>query len=97
VDLRRSSPTFGRFVGVVLNESNHRQLYVPPGFAHGFCVTSEIADFSYKCTQFYNPADERTLLWNDPALGIMWPDLEPRILSAKDERGVPLSQAETYR
>ena len=96
VDLRRSSPTFGRFVGVVLNETNHRQLYVPPGFAHGFCVTSEIAGFAYKCTQFYNPADERTLLWNDPALGIIWPDLEPRILSAKDERGIPLSQAETY-
>ncbi len=96
VDLRRSSPTFGRSVGVILNETNHRQLYVPPGFAHGFCVTSDIADFAYKCTQFYNPADERTLLWSDPALAISWPDLEPRILSAKDERGVPLCDAETY-
>jgi len=96
VDLRRSSPTFGRSVGVVLNETNHRQLYVPPGFAHGFCVTSDVADFAYKCTQFYNPADERTLLWNDPALAISWPELEPRILSAKDERGVPLCDAETY-
>jgi dTDP-4-dehydrorhamnose 3,5-epimerase len=96
VDLRRSSPTFGRAVGIELSEENHRQLYVPPGFAHGFCVTSDSADFSYKCTQLYNPADERTLLWNDPALKIDWPQVEPRILSAKDERGISLAQAETY-
>ena len=96
VDLRRSSPTFGRAVGIVLSEENHRQLYVPPGFAHGFNVMSDSADFAYKCTQLYNPADERTLLWNDPALKIDWPVIEPRILSAKDERGSAFGQAETY-
>lgn len=96
VDLRRSSSTFGKSFGVVLNEENHRQLYLPPGFAHGFCVVSEFADFAYKCTQFYNPADERTLLWNDPVLNIEWPDIEPRILSAKDEHGVLFRDAETY-
>lgn len=96
VDMRRSSPTFGRSVGILLNEDNHRQLYVPPGFAHGFCVTSDSADFAYKCTQLYNPADERTLFWNDPSLKIEWPTVEPRILSAKDERGVAFGQAETY-
>lgn len=96
VDLRRSSSTFGKSFGVLLNEENHRQLYLPPGFAHGFCVVSEFADFAYKCTQFYNPADERTLLWNDPVLNIEWPDVEPRILSAKDEVGVLFCDAETY-
>ena len=96
VDLRRSSPTFGRALGVVLNEDNHRQLYVPPGFAHGFCVTSDSADFAYKCTTIYNPADERTLLWNDPALQIDWPVIEPYILSEKDQRGIPLSDAEVF-
>ena len=96
VDLRRGSPTFGRAVGVVLNEDNHRQLYVPPGFGHGFCVTSDSADFAYKCTTFYNPADERTLLWNDPALQIDWPVIEPYILSEKDKRGIPLSDAEVF-
>lgn len=96
VDLRRSSPTFGVAVGVVLNEDNHRQLYVPPGFAHGFCVTTEIADFAYKCTRLYNPSDERTLKWDDPALAIQWPNVEPRILSAKDERGLLLRDAETF-
>lgn len=96
VDLRRGSPMFGRAVGIVLSEDNHRQLYVPPGFAHGFCVLSDVADFAYKCTQVYNPADERTLLWSDPALNIVWPDITPRILSIKDERGVPLAQAATY-
>ena len=96
VDLRRSSPAFGRALAVVLNEDNHRQLYVPPGFAHGFCVTTDTADFVYKCTQFYNPADERTLLWNDPALQIDWPAVEPYILSEKDQRGIPLSDAEVF-
>ena len=96
VDLRRSSPTFGRSLCMVLNEENHRQAYVPPGFAHGFCVTSDSADFCYKCTEYYNPAHERTLLWNDPVLEIDWPDVEPRILSAKDERGIPLRDAEVY-
>jgi dTDP-4-dehydrorhamnose 3,5-epimerase len=96
VDLRRSSPTFGKSVCIALNERNHRQLYVPPGFAHGFCVTTESADFAYKCTAFYNPADERTLLWNDPDLRIDWPEVLPRIISPKDQRGVPLHSAETY-
>lgn len=96
VDLRRSSPTFGRWFGTLLNDENHRQLFVPPGFAHGFCVTSESADFCYKCTDYYNPKDERTLLWNDSNLGIDWPVVETRILSAKDQNGTPLDKAETY-
>ena len=96
VDLRRASPTFGRSIGVMLNDENHWQMYLPPGFAHGFCVTSDSADFCYKCTQYYHPADERTLLWNDPALNIDWPNLEPRILSGKDERGLALCDAEVY-
>lgn len=96
VDMRRSSPTFGKWFGTYLNDENHRQLYVPPGFAHGFCVTSEIADFSYKCTDFYNPTHERSLLWNDPAVGITWPKLESYLLSPKDQKGVPLASAETF-
>lgn len=96
VDLRRHSPTFGRWYGAILNDINHKQMYIPPGFAHGFCVTSESADFCYKCTEFYNPADERTLLWNDQAVGIEWPALENRILSAKDQRGIPLANAEVF-
>lgn len=96
VDMRRSSSTFGQWFGAFLNDENHHQLYVPPGFAHGFCVTSESADFSYKCTDYYQPSDERTLIWNDPAVGIDWPKLDSPILSAKDQRGIPLSQAEAY-
>ena len=96
VDIRRSSPTFGRWFGATLNDENHRQLYVPPGFAHGFCVTSETADFCYKCTDFYLPSHERTLLWNDPAIGISWPELENFILSEKDQKGLLLANAETY-
>lgn len=96
VDLRRTSPTFGRWFGIFLNDQNHRQLYVPPGFAHGFCVTSESADFCYKCTDYYNPKDERTLLWNDPSIGIEWPAVENRVLSAKDQDGIRLANAETY-
>jgi dTDP-4-dehydrorhamnose 3,5-epimerase len=95
VDLRRSSPTFGRWVACELTESNRRQLYVPPGFAHGFCVTSDVADVIYKCTDVYIPQDERTVLWNDPALGINWPVANPTV-SAKDARGMPLSQAECF-
>ena len=96
VDLRRSSPTFGRWFGVLLNDENHRQLYVPPGFAHGFYVTSETADFCYKCTDLYNPTHERTLLWNDPTVGIEWPRLDSPILSAKDQQGRLLADLETY-
>ena len=95
VDLRRSSPTFGRSFGCLLSEANRRQLYIPPGFAHGFCVTDEFAEVLYKCTDVYRPDDERTLLWNDPALAIAWPISNP-VISAKDQRGVLLAQAECY-
>ena len=94
VDIRKSSPTFGQWVGVELTEHNHRQLWVPPGLAHGFVVTSESADFLYKTTDYYAPEHERCLLWNDPAIGIVWPlDGEPQ-LSAKDRLGKPLADAE---
>lgn len=83
VDIRRGSPSFGRWVGVHLSGDNHRQFYVPPGFAHGFCALSETADFLYKCTDYYHPASERGVLWNDPDIGIEWPPVEVR-LSDKD-------------
>lgn len=93
VDIRKSSPTFGQWVGVELTEHNHRQLWVPPGLAHGFLVTSESADFLYKTTDYYAPEHERCLLWNDPAIGIEWPlDGEPQ-LSAKDKVGQRLADA----
>ena len=91
-DVRRGSPTFGRWVGVELSEENHRQLWIPPGFAHGFCVTSDVADFFYKCTELYSPASERTIAWDDPELGIQWPVSQP-LLSAKDRAGTTLAQA----
>ncbi len=90
VDLRRSSPTLGQWYGVSLSAENHRMLWVPPGFAHGFYVISEYADFLYKCTDIYHPASEKTLAWNDPTLGIEWPvptGEEPQ-LSAKDVEGL---------
>ena len=87
VDLRRDSPTFGEWVGVELSEENHRQMYIPEGFAHGFVVTSETALFSYKCTRVYSPEHERSLRWDDPDVGIEWPIAEP-ILSTKD-KGAP--------
>lgn len=83
VDLRRGSPTFARWVGVVLSAENHRQLYVPPGFAHGFCVLSEQALFAYKCTAFYDRSVERAVRWDDPSIGIEWPLRDP-LLSSKD-------------
>ena len=83
VDIDPASATYGQFVGVELNDDNHRQMWIPPGYAHGFCVLSEVADFQYKCTDFYFPADEGGLLWNDPDVGIPWPITEPQ-LSAKD-------------
>jgi len=96
VDLRRRSPTFGRHVAMTLSAANRRMLYVPPGFAHGFIVTSESADFLYKTTEYWHPEHERTLLWNDRALGIAWPaGIEP-ILAAKDIAGVPLASADCY-
>lgn len=98
VDLRHSSPTFGRWVGEHLSAANRRQIYVPPGFAHGFLVTSESAEVAYKCTDYHDPQHERTLRWNDPDVGIDWPlrtGAEP-ILSAKDQAGRRLADAETY-
>jgi dTDP-4-dehydrorhamnose 3,5-epimerase len=95
VDLRRSSPTFGRHVAVTLSADNARMLWVPAGFAHGFCVTSESADFLYKTTDYWHAEHERTLLWNDPALGIAWPVRDP-VIAAKDVAGTPLARAETY-
>ena len=89
VDVRRGSPTFGQWYGVTLDDVNHWQLYVPTGFAHGFCVLSELADVVYQCTDYYAPQCEQTLLWNDPDLNIPWPVTEP-LLSAKDQRGVRL-------
>jgi len=83
VDIRAGSPTYGQWIGEVLSESNHRQIYVPPGFAHGYCVTSEAALFSYKCTDFYNPATEHGIIWNDPDIGIEWPTEQPE-MSTKD-------------
>jgi len=91
VDIRRGSPTFGRWVGVVLSAQNFRQLWIPPGFAHGFCVLSEQVDVEYKCSDFYNPGDELTVLWSDPAIGIDWPVRNP-ILSAKDAAALPLAR-----
>ena len=90
VDLRRSSPTCGRWLGVWLSADNHHQLWVPPGFAHGFLVTSEYADFQYKCTDIYHPASEVCLAWDDPTVGIEWPlpGGEPPQLSAKDGQGL---------
>jgi dTDP-4-dehydrorhamnose 3,5-epimerase len=96
VDLRRSSPTFGKAVWATLSADNRRQLWVPPGFAHGFVVTSESADVAYKTTDYYAPEHERSLLWNDAALGIPWPLDEAPLLSAKDSAGLPLARAETY-
>ena len=83
VDLRPGSASFGEWFGATLSEENHLQMYVPPGFAHGFCVTSDSADFLYKCTDYYHPDDEGGVLWNDPSLDVRWP-LEQTLLSAKD-------------
>jgi len=91
VDIRKRSPTFGHWVGMELSEENHCQLYVPPGFAHGFCVLSETADFLYKCTDFYAPGDEHGLAWNDPDIGIDWPGTD-FVISGKDARNVLLRQ-----
>jgi dTDP-4-dehydrorhamnose 3,5-epimerase len=96
VDLRKSSPTFGRWTGAELSGDNHRQLWIPAGFAHGFLVLSDSADFLYKTTDYYAPQHERSVLWNDPAIGVDWPtDGEPT-LSAKDKAGVLLRDAEVF-
>jgi dTDP-4-dehydrorhamnose 3,5-epimerase len=96
VDIRRSSPTFGQWEGVELSEDNHRQLWVPAGFAHGFLVLSDSADFLYKTTDYYAPEFERCIAWNDTAIGIEWPLQNEPQLSAKDQAGLLLSQAELF-
>lgn len=89
VDVRRGSPTFGQWVGVILSSANHHQLFIPAGFAHGFCVMSDEADFMYKCSANYSPKDEKGILWSDPALNIPWPAENP-ILSKRDAVAKPL-------
>jgi dTDP-4-dehydrorhamnose 3,5-epimerase len=96
VDIRRSSPTFGQWEGVELSEDNHRQLWVPAGFAHGFLVLSDSADFLYKTTDYYAPEFERCIAWNDAAIGIEWPLQNEPLLSVKDKAGLLLSQAELF-
>lgn len=91
VDVRRGSPHYGKWTGVELSEQNHHQLYIPPGFAHGFCVTSDVAVFAYKCTEYYHPESEVTIAYDDPELAISWPVQNPR-LSAKDQAGTRLAQ-----
>ena len=97
VDIRKSSPTFGQWVAEELNEDNHRQLWVPPGLAHGFLVLSDTADFLYKTTDYYAPEHERCIAWNDPALAIVWPDMGMApCLSDKDQRGLGLAEAPVF-
>ena len=98
IDLRRSSPTFKQWVGVYLSAAQHNMLWVPPGFAHGFYVTSETADLLYKCTDFYAPDDDHTLAWNDREIGVEWPlvNHEPPTLSDKDRAGKSLADAVTF-
>ena len=96
VDIRVGSPTFGRWLGIRLSAENRRQVYVSPGIAHGFCVTSESALFAYKCTDYYAPEAEATIAWDDPDLAIPWPVRDP-ILSAKDSRGIPLKDFPSER
>ncbi len=91
LDIRRGSPTFGRAVGMSISGDDFRQLWIPPGFAHGFCVLSEVAHVEYKCTEMYDAADEVSILWSDPDLGIAWPILDP-IVSAKDSRAPRLRE-----
>ncbi|EHQ2335989.1 dTDP-4-dehydrorhamnose 3,5-epimerase, partial [Vibrio cholerae] len=93
VDIRKDSPTFGKWVGVYLSAENKRQLWVPEGFAHGFYVTSDEAEFVYKCTDYYNPKAEHSLLWNDPSINIEWPSSEGLLLSDKDKEGLRFSES----
>jgi len=93
VDIRRGSPHFGRWVGVTLSGENFRQLYIPPGFAHGFCVMSDRVDVEYKCTDYYDPGGEVSVAWNDPSIGVEWPVTDP-VLSPKDAAGTPLAGLE---
>ncbi len=93
VDIRFGSPTFGQWVGYYLSAKNKLQMYIPVGFAHGFCVVSEVAEFEYKCSDYYSPQDERGIMWNDPDLGIDWPVKNP-ILSPKDRQNIPFRDIE---
>jgi dTDP-4-dehydrorhamnose 3,5-epimerase len=99
VDVRRGSPTFGKSFGAVLSAENHRQIWMPPGFAHGFVVLSDVADVAYKVTALYAPADERSILWNDPELAIEWPITGEPLLSGRDRAAKPLRESElpTYQ
>jgi len=96
VDVRKGSPTFGQWVGEILSESNKRQLWIPPGFAHGFVTLSDSADFLYKTTDFYAPSAERCIMWNDPQIGIRWPLTVAPQVSAKDAQGLPFAQADLF-
>jgi len=96
VDIRKSSPTFGRWVGEILSAENKRQLWVPEGFAHGFVVLSDTAEFLYKTTTYYAPEHERCIAWNDPAIGIQWPFTGDPVLSPKDRQGTSLVEAEHF-
>jgi dTDP-4-dehydrorhamnose 3,5-epimerase len=96
VDVRKSSPNFGRWVGIELSEKNQYQLWVPPGFAHGFLVLSESADFLYKTTDYWHPEHERCIRWNDPTIGIVWPLDGAPMLSAKDAQGKKIAEAEVF-
>jgi dTDP-4-dehydrorhamnose 3,5-epimerase len=96
VDLRRGSASFGKWVGFYLDADSKRMAWIPPGFAHGFLVLSDVAEFFYKTTHFYSPADERVLLWNDPDLRITWPLQKPPILAPKDAKGTDFARAEVY-
>ena len=96
VDMRRSSPTFGRSIGMTLSAHDKQMLWIPPGFAHGFLVLSETAEFLYKTTDFWYPECERSLLWNDSALGLAWPLQQAPTLAAKDAAGTPFAIADTY-
>lgn len=96
VDIRKSSPTFGRWVGMELSAANKKMVWIPPGFAHGFLVLSDDAEFLYKTTDYYAPSHERTIAWNDPQIGIAWPLAGAPLLSAKDQAGVRLKDAEVF-
>jgi len=96
VDLRRSSPNFGKWEGVLLSENNKRQLWIPPGFAHGFLVTSDSAEFLYKTTDYWHPEHERSLLWNDPAVGVQWPVDGAPLLAAKDLAALPFADTPSF-
>lgn len=95
VDVRKSSPTFGYWTSVVLDDQSHHQIYIPPGFAHGFCVLSDEADFSYHCTNYYDPSGQETIAWDDADLGIDWPCDSP-LLSEKDQQGTPFASANYF-